>query len=1156
MAFGQVDLDQPEVVVHLQQDQPASLVQAVELRQPAVTEPAAPPAEAGPPPAPKGQLIIHSGTLRVIKPDGQELSVTNLNVQVALDTLDNIQGQIAAKLASGGQIQADATIRNLVAGGRIDVNQAVGQFAVRTQEPVKVAPLVSFADKSGVNGLVHLDVRGQLDHGAMQADLKTQVNDFYTQSKQGEAGPRAKSQPIDLMLAGQVMRNGKQEINGRFDLTGGAGTANARFAYAPSSQPAGNEQVAAPGTQPSVTGEGLMALILAGKSMALPNVQADIQSDLNLRALAAAVPDLLQIQEGVEITGGQLRIPNLEVRTQPALATVGTIEVSDLAAMRNGQSIKVEPITLGLNAHVVADQGLQVEKGQFQSGFAQADVQGNPSNLQGKFDADLARLDQQLRQLVNLGNIELGGALAGRFTAVRAGDSEVKVTSSIQATNLHYVSGDQKLDVRQASLNPDASLLLQNQNPQRVVLHSLGADIDKQIQAEAGGWYDFQGKAWKTDVNLQQAQLPYLVAKARNLGIQAFEQYAGCSGAITDLRLTAGWDPQAGAITSSGGGTVTGLGVNDKPVAEKIALRWQEVAYMPKTGQASLQTATLKADFADLAAESVKYQPGPNMVLNGKVNAGADVGRTLAAAYLLAGNKQEPPAVSGQMKLASNLQTRGQVVSLDGDATVDNFQVGSGETALRQQQVQLAYNTQIDNQNETIDLRQAKIVSAPLTATVAGTIREFRTRQVLDVRGDYQAKWEQVLAIVHEFAPATAKTVDLRGTSASRFTVAGPAWQESVRPAYRGVTAQGPDISWESGQVYGLELGRAVLSPHMADGRLELPVAEIPASGGTLSIGGTVDMTGETPQLRIPGKLQLMRDINLNSDIGRQLLSYVNPLFSNVAGLDGKVSMVLQDIDLPMGEAIKQTGSGRGQLNMDNVRVKPAGAFGLLVQVAGATSQGKGQTGKAGPLGGLSEIGGLGGQGQAGQANPQEAVDIRIGNPTFVIGNGRINYDNFVLTFANGVEMVFSGWVGFDDTVKMFVGMPVTAGLLQLAGVKGPVAQYAGVLQGARIDVPLVGSRTDPKLDFSHINVQPLVEQAIKNLASQGIRTAIPGGQLLPQPGGQQQGQGGAGGLLPKLPIPGSTSQPQQQGQQPQQQQTPAEDIGNALKGVLEGGKK
>jgi hypothetical protein len=121
----------------------------------------------------------------------------------------------------------------------------------------------------------------------------------------------------------------------------------------------------------------------------------------------------------------------------------------------------------------------------------------------------------------------------------------------------------------------------------------------------------------------------------------------------------------------------------------------------------------------------------------------------------------------------------------------------------------------------------------------------------------------------------------------------------------------------------------------------------------------------------------------------------------------------------------------------------------------------------------------------------------------------------------------------------MFVGVPVTAGLLDAAGVKGPTAQYASVLEGARVDVPIVGTRTSSKLDFAQVKIQPLVDQAIRNLAAQGvkqgIRTAIPGAGFLPGLGpDQKQGQQSQ---QPQQGQQQHDQQGQQQSQQPGQQE-------------------
>ena len=119
-----------------------------------------------------------------------------------------------------------------------------------------------------------------------------------------------------------------------------------------------------------------------------------------------------------------------------------------------------------------------------------------------------------------------------------------------------------------------------------------------------------------------------------------------------------------------------------------------------------------------------------------------------------------------------------------------------------------------------------------------------------------------------------------RGRSGGEFSVKGPAHRPKVRPVYRGLQGQ-VKFGWASGEVQAVELGKAELLPSFKDGLLLLPVADIPASGGTVRLGGSVDLTGKDPILKIPGVLQLMKDVPLDIDLrkkGTNLLRWINPI--------------------------------------------------------------------------------------------------------------------------------------------------------------------------------------------------------------------------------------------------------------------------------------
>jgi len=67
----------------------------------------------------------------------------------------------------------------------------------------------------------------------------------------------------------------------------------------------------------------------------------------------------------------------------------------------------------------------------------------------------------------------------------------------------------------------------------------------------------------------------------------------------------------------------------------------------------------------------------------------------------------------------------------------------------------------------------------------------------------------------------------------------------------------------------------------------------------------------------------------------------------------------------------------------------------------------------------------------------------------------------------------------------MAVSVPVRAELLQRLGVRGPVLDYARLLSGTRIAIPLTGTRLKPGLDLSKVDLRPLIDRAVKALLTE-----------------------------------------------------------------------
>src|SRR5690606_23346345 len=107
--------------------------------------------------------------------------------------------------------------------------------------------------------------------------------------------------------------------------------------------------------------EGLLAALLAGESITLPDFSVKADGTLALARLAQAVPALLAIRPDVMITSGQLVVEDVSVQGGERPAALGAIRLTDMALRRGEQPVALEPITLDFNAAVEAD-GLQVRQ--------------------------------------------------------------------------------------------------------------------------------------------------------------------------------------------------------------------------------------------------------------------------------------------------------------------------------------------------------------------------------------------------------------------------------------------------------------------------------------------------------------------------------------------------------------------------------------------------------------------------------------------------------------------------------------------------------------------------------------------------------------------------------------------------------------------------
>lgn len=987
-------------------------------------------------PAIRGQVVVRDGTVRTVrqmrsaagtKPanagsPSAAYEVTNLSLDVDVQTLDRVVAQAAMRLADGAMLKLETDLGGLAPEGRLRPMEARGRLTIRSDKPIDLEPLMLVvAPDLGVRGELALDVRtsGTAEDALIEIDLA---------ANRLRAG--ASEAPIDLTLRGTVER-AADSLKLRGALAGGPGKLEIE---------AGGKLNGA--TTP--TGEQLAAAVVGSGVVVLPEFGLQARGEFDLARLEEALPGILKVREGVRLRSGTLEIAelNLSGGRTPTVTLRGGLR--DVTAESGGETFALQPIRADVRAALQADRGLTVERGELTASFANVQAKGDPTRLMAEVRADLNALQREVGRIVDFGSVALAGSIQSALQLERAADDRLSFVLSADGSGVRVVAGERAFDAARLQVRSTADVELRGQQAPRVSVRQAELDLDGQLAASAKGWIDLEQRAYQFDADVSRADLAYVARQAAAGGVKGLEGYTG------QLALKASVS-QAGAdqpILAAGAVSGQSIANASGPLLEgETRVQWEKLEVAPDGGRLTLATLTLNSAAGSVRATDVHYAGGESTAVRAALSVKADMARAMRVA-VAAGAMTEPPAVAGALDLDARVETTGQKITIGGKGGVNQFVWTSGERRVEEPRLDFDLAAALDQAASRLALERVKLGSRALKAEVSGTIDKFDAAMVADLRGRYDADWQPLSTILHDLAPATAELVTLSGKAGSEFSLHGPLRQEGAMPGFRGA-AGAVSLGWQEGHLVEIPIGATQLNLKLADGRVTLPPAAIAAAGGNIRLGGALDFTSGEPTLHIRERLNVLDKVKLTRELGKQLLGRINPVFSRAGGIEGVVSLGVEGVSLPLGESMSKTGAGRGDLDMGTLRVQPGPFLSELLQLAGLPG---------------------------GEPRPME-----IGRVAITLKDGRLHYENLTLRFQNEAELRFRGSVGLDGALNLVVSLPVRGALLRRLGVTGPALEYVTKAENLRVDIPLAGTLEKPRLDLSQVDTRKLVAEILKD---------------------------------------------------------------------------
>ncbi len=980
-------------------------------------------------------IEIQDGELTIERPGQEAYRLEQLGLSLQIATLDDLSATLTARAPGGGQLQGKARLTGLTPHGRIDPQAACGEVSLKTDQPIAIGALADLLlQQRGLSGAVTLALEAKVAQNDLLADLNAELRGFQQVSLHG-------AEPLDLACRGALSLRDAL-ANARLRVEGGPGILDATLKF-PTDRPL-----------PEIDVERLAAALLGGEPLTLPQLELQLDGRLDLAAFERAAPGLLPLRPGLVLTAGQVQISALELRggAEPLLS--GVIRSSGLTARDGPRGIALSDAQLELDATLPRSGGLLVRRAELHSSFARVSASGSAADLRTQFQADLGNLRRELGQVFDLAALELSGQLAGELALKRAADGRFDTQIELTARQARYAEAGRALDVPQASLSQRGGIALAQGRITRIDAQQLSADLNGELLLRGTGNFEPDSKAFTADLELTRADAAALARRAKSLGMSGLDELAAELSGRVKLARAAAADA---ALLTSGAVTARGVRFGGRALAESdTSLAWEQFEFTAKSGALRLASAVLKSSAADVTLRDWRANASEGRIESGKLELAGELPRMLA---LVGGAQSQMPDLRGRVQLVADVSQSGGLTKLTGNGNIAGFEFGPSEKRIREERVELLLDAAFEPGPQRLTLGNNRLTSKLLNAQVQGSIDELSGRAVAALRGDLSASWSELTALLHSLVPASAELLIVRGGSQHAFTLSGPLNDASATPAFRAAQAAS-GLSWQSATLAGVAVGAAELRVSLADGQVQLSGPPISASQGAVTLAGTLDLRGAAPVLRMPGKTRVLGGVRLSPELTRELLSRINPIFMHVASAEGTVQLDVKDLALPFGLAAKAESSGSGRLELIDMKLQPSGFLVELLRLGGVKAE-------------------------------RDALSVLVKGLDFSVERGRVLYRDFTLIFPSEFDLKFLGSVGLDDTLDLFVSVPVRPELLEAFKVRGPVVEYSRFLAGARVEIPIVGTRQQPRLDVARVDIQPLVERAIQGGLKQSGEKAV-----------------------------------------------------------------
>ncbi len=814
-----------------------------------------------------------------------------------------------------------------------------------------------------------------------------------------------------------------------------------------------------------------------------------IDGELDLAKLTQVAPDLIAMRDQTRLTSGKatLTVRQLAASSPEQVPNVDcNVRLGSLQAEINGSKMQWEE-ALQLRAEVVpSEASSQAAEFKMNCIAEFCDIVGRGTLNQGQLSAkiDLDKLENRLSQWIQLPTESLAGSANAKLVWNQQGQDRVVASATVDSSPLSIVLANGKIE--EPAWKGTATTSMQISELELIQLDHASLKMQSEMEA--------------VDINitspLRLAAMPAGSPSlpATNLSARFKADLGSCTNrcrvfAALDLGMA-----MAGICDVQVDGTIQNMMPTlSNATYDVTGLRIKGDGYSVNENrvQGNFKGHIDPMNIAAMRVEEMVVQ-AESFALSARDAAASqpDYLRNGQAAFRIDPNRLMRSIQTGDGSVPSNLVYRGDVT-------------GQMQWLLNAKQID--WQVSLDGKNVAVDqmpnnaMSPTTLVSASSIPNTAAATNLWEEPQVkADVRGSYafesgvldipmatlQSEW-MAFAGKTNYTPGKSDTVI---KCDGQLTYDMQAVTQRMKPwigDYVKATGQksGPieftwrarndgsgtwadslsaktDIGWDQVDIVGIALGTGSVPMTIDHGVLKT-ATEIPVSQGTVRWDVTSNLANE-PLMIIQKPQTVLDHVAITPQMCQGWLKYVAPILSNVAAIQGQLSLEVERAEILPLDLNNQTVSGK--LHIHGASVGPGPLADQLIGIARQIrSLRKGITADAATV------------------NDDLWLQMPEQKIAFNVERGLISHKDLKLKIGD-VVINTSGGARLDGSLQMMASVPIVPEWVS-------ENQYLASLAGKTIDLPIVGTLQQPRVDFSVMTT--ISQQLISSAAQKAVQTQV-----------------------------------------------------------------